>query len=255
MIARSWLHAQLQRVLQHTDHRHRLVIIVGQSGSGKSTICRQLQVHHQLAALHYCDRFDRSSIESATIIRSIADQLAHRLSGFQSTPHNAADVLHDWQSALHRMIVRPLVDICDDQQQPMFILIDGIDEDMDVVPNCIDVVTALVDRLPDWMSLVVTCTTMVIDRLLNDQHLIIQLDDMRQSCVTADLQQLILDRIDGRLALHVDPNAADSLARLHILCAGNWCYIELVLGAIERRQINVDDVATLPVGIDALYLW
>lgn len=279
-LCREWTFAKIGHYLEQRPTSGGL-LIAGGPGSGKTAICselyrptvlrsRQHELSNRLAAVHFCQRSDAASLEAATLIRSLADQLAKcpALSDELSV-RRADEQVRKWletpqcqnypkEAAMHA-IVEPLMAI-QPPAQSLFILIDSLDETnlADDDPNFCDLMVFLASSLPPWLLLVCTarrgCRAATI-RLSSFRKVI--LDDLRRSCVVRDVQQYILRRLDiePELRQQLDTETAEMLNQLHIKSAGCFLYLMLVLDGVRDGFIRLREVQHIPGTLNGLYLW
>lgn len=277
---REWTFAKIAHYLDQRPTSGGL-LIVGGSGSGKTAICselnrptvlrsRQHELSNRLAAIHFCQRSDAASLEAATLIRSLADQLAKCPALCNQLSIRMADgQVRKWletpqcqnypKEAIMHAIVEPLAAI-EPPARPLLMIIDSVDETnlADDDPNFCDLMVFLASSLPAWLLLVCTarrgCRAATI-RLSSFRK--VTLDDLRRSCVVRDVQQYILRRLDiePELRQQLDTETAEMLNQLHIKSAGCFLYLMLVLDGVRDGFIRLREVQHIPGTLNGLYLW
>uniref|UniRef100_A0A914WY43 Ankyrin repeat domain-containing protein 50 n=1 Tax=Plectus sambesii TaxID=2011161 RepID=A0A914WY43_9BILA len=277
---REWTFTKIAHYLDQRPTSGGL-LIAGGSGSGKTAICselstptvprsRQHELSNRLAAIHFCQRSDAASLEAATLIRSLADQLAKCPAlAKELSVMMADDQVRKWletpqcqnypKEAIIHAIVEPLTAI-QAPAQSLFIIVDSVDETnlADDDPNFCDLMMFLASSLPAWLLVVCTarrgCRAATI-RLSSFRKVI--LDDLRRSCVVRDVQQYILRRLDiePELRQQLDTETAEMLNQLHIKSAGCFLYLMLVLDGVRDGFIRLREVQHIPGTLNGLYLW
>jgi hypothetical protein len=260
------------------------LVITGASGAGKTAFVKYL--HGKLdeptdeqaisvVAVHYCQRYDAASAEVATVLRTLAEQLATHA----STPNAYRRAYADVDNALHAhlrpraclrrpvqsaltAIVEPLCAAGDGATPPpLVILIDALDESICESGDSAlsSLLAGIAPHLPHWLTLV--CTTSIVDAVIGTfttqiAH-DISIDDTRTTPhIAGDMQTYVLARLDrdSRLRSQLDGETAEMLNQL-TSTTGNMLYVQLLLDGVRDGFVRMRELPHIPATLNGLYLW
>ncbi len=280
---RQWIFEAIEDWLKHSSER--FFILTGEPGVGKSALAARLtQVREDMAAFHFCIAGRNSTIRAATVLRSLAAQLAENLPGYGEAlattieptqlsiqpeirvgemtggeitgviiqnlhagePHEELDIL----------LRAPLAEL-PTPPTPVIILVDSLDEAVTYQgqSNLVTLLAGL-DDLPSWVRFV--CTSRPERRVLRyfeglAAHVLaaesqMNLEDLRLYITNRLAKKEIAARVQ---AAEVEP--AELSARLVELSEGNFLYAKILLDDMQAGRQRLDDLAALPGSLDEVY--
>lgn len=262
---REWLFNRVDAWLGRARSESALVIC-GDPGIGKSAFIAELAHRNpggRVVACHFCTREDRLTLEGGAFVSSLAAMLASRL------PHYAP-VLEDSEiqaalrqaqaypgQALDRVIVAPLSRLPAPASGTCLILVDGLDEAMTASlhagtaddGNIVSLLASRLGRLPSWLRIVATAR--------RDQHTAEELAGLRADTIDAqagenmrDLANYVGTQVRNALQTGDPASVTDDIVRAS---DGNFLYAKSVLRELERDQIPLGSLGSLPVGMSGFY--
>ncbi|VDM45662.1 unnamed protein product [Toxocara canis] len=89
----------------------------------------QLESEPELAAVHYCTPLYPESLETATLLRNIANQLVLRFPNLVIPKLTSVTIITHQVDALEHLMVKPLLSL-PRPKSPLFVLIDGCDSEI-----------------------------------------------------------------------------------------------------------------------------
>lgn len=291
---RKWLFEKIHdtvfkgKAVEQELPRYRGVAILGQAGSGKTSVCQQLlhpnendsiqkALSANIIAYHSCESDSQQSCDVGQFIRNIALQLGkhEKLAKYKElyNSNNIQDIVnkeHQNEEIINvfkKVIVDPIKS-CDVQDHRLLLIVDSIDEslfeggssqDTDVITICNLLVISLQQNLfPPWLRLIITARRQSRDMMKMFSGLKkITLDDLKKSYVVKDVQQYILDRLDSEPALrkHLTRHTAEQFNLLHVKSNGCILYLEQILNNVIKGVLTVEDISDIPGTLNGLYLW
>lgn len=287
---REWVFEKIKNTLEKRkdkNPKYRGLAILGQPGSGKTSICLQLvnpnnsktiekELSQSVIAYHFCQTQNELSLNVCQFIRNLALQLCKQeslanYSKLYQTPaiQNLLKKDHENQDLVNvfkKVILDPLKS-CHVENQNFLVVVDSVDEaliddshrDTDVITICDLLVIALQqDLFPPWLCLLITARRQSKDFVKMFSGLRkITLDDLKKSYVVKDVQQYILDRLDADADLrkHLTRNTAEKFNLLHVKSNGCILYLEKILDSVIKGDLSMEDVSEIPGTLNGLYLW
>lgn len=125
------------------------LLITGAPYTGKTVFAKQIESDAQLAASHYCSRLYPESLETATLLKNIANQLICRFPNLVVPNLATITLISQQEEALEHFIVRPLLSL-PRPKLPLFLLIDGIEKSL------LPLLLQMSRTFPKWLKLVAT---------------------------------------------------------------------------------------------------
>ena len=288
---RQWLFEKIHDTVEKGKNldspKYRGVAILGQAGSGKTSVCLQLlypnesdsiqkELSENIIACHFCEADNQKSLDVGQFIRNLALQLCkhERLANYKQQ-YNSSDIQdlaekehknEDIINIFKKVIVDPL-NSCEVQNQKLILIVDSIDEslfegntsDTNVITICSLLVIALQQNLlPPWLRLIITARRQSRDVMKMFSGLRkITLDDLKKLYIVKDVQQYILDRLDAEpdLRQHLTRNTAEQFNLLHVKSNGCILYLEQILDNVIKGVLTIEDVSDIPGTLNGLYLW
>ncbi|CAB3979438.1 Ankyrin repeat domain-containing 50 [Paramuricea clavata] len=288
---RQWLFEKIHDTIEKGKNldppKYRGVAILGQAGSGKTSVCLQLlqpnendsikkELSENIIAYHFCEADNQQSLDVSQFIRNIVLQLCkHEKLANYKQQYNSSDIQdlvkkehknEDIINIFKKVIVDPLK-ACEVKNQRLLLIVDSIDEslfegsspDTDVITICSLLVIALQQNLlPPWLRLIITARRQSRDVMKMFSGLRkITLDDLKKSYVVKDVQQYILDRLDADpdLRKHLTRHTAEQFNLLHVKSNGCILYLEQILDNVIKGVLTIEDVSDIPGTLNGLYLW
>lgn len=288
---RQWLFEKIQDIVEKDKNldepKYRGVVILGQAGSGKTTVCQQLlrpnksqstqnDLFEKIIAYHFCDTNDKQSLDVYKFVQNIAlqlyknEKLAEKrrqyymtlIANIMKDEHKNEDIVNIFK----KVIVCPLQDYSTNNER-LIILVDSIDESMidnegsntDAIDICNLFVIALQQcALPSWLKFVITTRrqSREIIKMFSGMRKV-TLDDLKKSYVVKDVQQYILDRLDSEVELrkHLTHDTAEMFNLLQVKSNGCILYLEQILDNIIKGVLTIQDAVEIPGTLNGLYLW
>jgi hypothetical protein len=288
---RQWLFEKIHDTVEKGKNldspKYRGVAILGQAGSGKTSVCLHLlhpnendnirkELSGNIIAYHFCEADNQQSLDVSEFIRNLALQLCkHEKLANYKQHYNSSDIQNlaekehkneDIINIFKKVIVDPLK-ACEVENQRLLLIVDSIDEslfegsssDTDVITICSLLVIALQQNLlPPWLRLIITARRQSRDVMKMFSGLKkITLDDLKKSYIVKDVQQYILDRLDVEPALrkHLTRDTAEQFNLLHVKSNGCILYLEQILDNVIKGVLTIEDVSDIPGTLNGLYLW
>ncbi|KAE9417856.1 hypothetical protein Angca_009224 [Angiostrongylus cantonensis] len=180
----------------------------------------QIQSSSDCVATHFCLVESADSTESATLLRSLADQLCKRFPNLVLPKLSTVTLLADHDHALHQYLTLPLASL-PSPSKPLFILIDNI------LPHIYDLILAINRCLPSWMRLVVTSRPLAP----SDQYKFERFHDLVLSECIDELDRFIEVRLPQ--CLHCEVLDA---------CEGSWFFVDQLARAVDAGIVVPDRV-------------
>jgi hypothetical protein len=281
---RDWLFEKIDNWLHNTNQR--FFILTGEPGSGKSAIAARLtQVRpDNILAYHFCIAGRNNTVVPGSVLRSLAAQLADTLPDYGLALANTINPAQlrievninvktmtggqitgvvienlkptDPETEIDILIRAPLTTM-PSPDKPCFILIDSLDEAVTHrgQVNLVDLL-AEVDDFPAWVRFL--CTSRPEESVSSYFY---DLDPYWLEAGSQDNLADIKTYIDRRLGtealtahLQAASLAPETLtAHLAELADGNFLYVTVLLDDIEAGRQPLDNLASLPTGIDDIY--
>jgi hypothetical protein len=265
---RQWLFDEIDA--WRASSREGALLITGDPGVGKSAIVAEL-VHQnpggQVLAYHCCQADTPETLRPDRFIRSLAAMIASRLGAYAAQLDNpsVADALaegncaRDPGSAFEAGLLAPLEILTAPVEGVRYILVDALDEALALRDGqtIVEMLASRLERLPAWLRFVATTRKerAVLDRLRGLRAREVCAQDPRN---LADVDAYIISR------LHT-PNLAERLVQagrtpqevarlLGEKSQGNFLYVQQALQGLERDLSPLDELQTLPPGLNGLYL-
>ena len=265
---RQWLFDEIDAWRTSSDEP--ALLITGDPGTGKSAVVAQL-LHlnpgSQVLAYHCCQADTPATLEPWRFVRSLAAMIASQSDAYAAQLDDPSIKEHLSESAcredpatsLERGILTPLESLHAPDNGARYLLVDALDEALaKQTPGLtiVDLLATRLNRMPGWLRVVATTRKEpeVLDRLggLRAREL-----DTQEEENLHDLRQYIRLRLESpNLAAalaHGDRSASDVIDILVDRSEGNFLYVQQALEGVERQQVALSDLDTLPPGLGALY--
>ncbi|UMM22907.1 hypothetical protein L5515_003884 [Caenorhabditis briggsae] len=209
--------------------RSRRLEIVGKEHCGKTWFAKKLSEMSECVACHFCRPDEPQSSESATVIRSIGEQLMRRFPNLVLPRLTTVTLLEDTVAALDHFLRLPL-ETMPSTSKPVFIVIDSVEDDETNL-----LIEMLINILPTWIRMVTTSRQESPTRKPDDAKEIVELDSMND----VDFERFIRSKLPH---CHVEEVREAS--------EGSWFYVEQLSRAVEMGMIPSDLVP--PIGVEKM---
>ena len=167
-VGRRWLFNQLESFFEKNNDISG-VVLVGDPGSGKTTIMRQLLfsqnssrfIHDNIIAFHFCQFDNKTTHNGETFVKSLVEQLSDKVAGFEDSVQNVGAqnrpdrCKDDLIGCAQVNVLEPLNNLKMPPETKKFILIDALDECHESV--IMTILQGQRIRLPSWIKLLVSC--------------------------------------------------------------------------------------------------
>jgi TIR domain len=262
---REWLFDRVNAWLGEAASESALVIC-GDPGIGKSAFIAELADRNpggRVVACHFCTREDRLTLEGGAFVSNLAGMLASRLPHYAPVleDHEIQAALRQVQAypgqALDRVIVAPLSRLPAPASGACLILVDGLDEAMTASlhagtaddGNIVSLLASRLGRLPSWLRVIATAR--------RDQHTADELAGLRADIIDAQAEENMRDlanyvgaQVRSGLRAGNPASVTDEIVKAS---DGNFLYAKSVLRELERDQIPLGSLGSLPVGMSGFY--
>ncbi|PSB33706.1 WD40 repeat domain-containing protein [Stenomitos frigidus] len=262
----------------------RFFILVGKPGAGKSAVAAYLtKIRPDIVAHHFCIARRNNTIDPNSVLLSLAAQLVENLPGYAEALVNTITPLHlsvsvsidieiirDSQvrgviiehlhtnnpgEALDIILHRPILAISSQIQEPILILLDALDEAIAFSSN--DNLVRLLASANDLSSYVrFLCTTRSEQRVWSylDISKIYRYDLKNQS---STIYRYINSRL-SRNALQIKIQNLQNTREIFTnelleKSQDNFLYVKLLLDEIESDRYSINELASLPSGLNKIY--
>jgi hypothetical protein len=264
-VGREWLFNRVNGWL-YAARSESALLITGEPGIGKSAFIAEMahrNLDGRVAAYHFCTREDRLTLEPGAFVSNLAAMLVGRLPALAPLLDDGKlkFALREARSypghALDEVIIGPLSRLPAPADGTRLILLDALDEAMSVAPvgeatdneNIVSLLASRLDRLPSWLRVIATARP--------DRRTSLELAGLRADVIEAraeenvrDLTQFVDARVRTGLRVTNRAAVAHQIARV---ADGNFLYAKSVLRGLERDQISLDSLDSLPAGMSGFY--
>ena len=260
---REWVFDSVQNWLDDRSSQHRVMVISGNAGMGKSVIaaviCKRMQEAGRLSGSHFCRYNNVRYCKPQLMIQSLACHLSHALPQYkqalvaQLSRNLGTDLNNMGVEELFALLFKEPLSAVGDPGRNMLMVIDGLDEsEYQGRSELLNVIANQFCKLPIWIRFLVTTRPAlnIAERLKHLKPLELQsdgednLEDVRVFCLK-------------RLERVVKPaNVGELVERLVLKSEGLMLYAHfLILSTTESASISHerDLVGSSPLGIFAVY--
>jgi ankyrin repeat protein len=274
-IGRRWLFEQLEDLFQKNDSLNG-VLLVGDPGSGKTTIMKQLVnsrnnsshfIHENIIAYHFCEYDKKTTRDGKNFVKSLVEQLSRNVPGFKESIEN-----EEIQNKLHNCkndpigcaqvtVLEPLRALKISPETKKFILIDALDECHEKKGSYNEIIEVLHGQEPrpsSWFKLLVSSrkeTTIVgkmseigVKTIAIDATSKLNLDDVRS------FAQEMISRYNFRKenGESMKEKLTESIETILKKTDGNFLFIQKLLEHWAKKPDRIN-LASIPSDMTYVY--
>ena len=260
---REWVFDSVQNWLDDRSSQHRVMVISGNAGMGKSVIaaviCKRMQEAGRLSGSHFCQYNNVRYCKPQLMIQSLACHLSHTLPEYkralveQLSRNLGTDLNNMGVEELFALLFKEPLSAVGDPGRNMLMVIDGLDESEYKGRNeLLDVIANQFCKLPIWIRFLVTTRPAlnIAEKLKHLKPLELQSDGEEN---LEDVRVFCLKRLEHVVKL---ANVGELVERLVLKSEGLMLYAHfLILSTTESASISHegDLVGSSPSGISAVY--
>ena len=260
---REWVFDSVQNWLDDRSSQHRVMVISGNAGMGKSVIaaviCKRMQEAGRLSGSHFCQYNNVRYCKPQLMIQSLACHLSHALPEYkqalveQLSRNLGTDLTHMGVEELFALLFKEPLSTLGDPGRDMLMVIDGLDESEYRGRNeLLDVIANQFCKLPIWIRFVVT-TRPALNITDNLKHLKpLELKSNAEENLE-DVRVFCLKRLEHIVKT---ANVAEFVERLVLKSEGLMLYAHFLILSITENASIVQEgnlVDSLPSGISSVY--
>jgi len=253
---REWL-AQDVNAWRLKDTDSRVLLLTGAPGVGKSSFAAWMAHFNKsnIIASHFIEYNKSDSKSPKHIVKSIAFQIACHLADFRKSLLKLSDINHlddkNTNELFNYLLVDPLYLSIKGYEERYAVIIDALDEASDdSADSLVDVIAHEADKLPEWLTFVITSRPNpdILRRLSHLNPIQISTSDDRNK---KDLRLFLKHWVDDKnISLF---NLDDVVAKIIEASEGNFLYLKNFCAAVDAGWLNVNDTDCYPRGLTGMY--
>lgn len=275
---RTWLYQEMDEALEQTDTRG--VLLIGNPGSGKTAFVCQLLcsrtsspfIHDRILGYHFCMHSDKGTQSAAKFVRNLANMAASRIEDYRDILSRDSFVQRVLQQSCTQYpewcfqegIITPLKKLKRKPKQPLYVIIDALDECAADKGEILSMLKSKVHRLPMWLKLIITSrnTSTITTSFKGMPRLELRSDDERNledidsylSNKIYPLQGSIISRIKAYFLIR-DNNAPTQrvVSTLVEKSQGNFLFVRLVLNFLLTPTESFSWTENVPITLDNIF--
>ena len=167
---RTWLYQEMDEALEQTKTRG--VLLIGNPGSGKTAFVCQLLcsrtsspiIRDRILGYHFCMHSDKGTQSAAKFVQNLANMAASRIEDYRDILSRDSFVqrvlqqscTQDPEWCFQEGIITPLNKLKRKPKQPLYVIIDALDECATDKGEILSMLKSKVHRLPMWLKLIIT---------------------------------------------------------------------------------------------------
>lgn len=251
---REWLFDEVKAWLKE-ENGSRLFFITGVPGIGKTAVATHL-LHNfpGIGAFHLCRRENSEKSSPRRAVCTLAYQLSTQLPEYRElllTMNLKKEIKRCNDVALFdTLIVQPLNKSVDKLNQPLVILIDGLDEaSIDGRNSMAQFIALEFEKLPKWFRFIIFSRP--------EEEVVLPLQSFHPRTLSSDSshnQQDIRSYLEKRLKRFNTRKRYNAI--LDILqnkANGNFLYVKHVCDEIEKENLKFEEPDKFPTGLGSIY--
>ena len=260
---REWVFDRVQNWLNDRSSQHRVMVISGNAGMGKSVvsavICKRMREAGRLSGSHFCQFNNVRYSKPQLMIQSLACHLSHALPEYkralveQLSRNLGTDLNNMGVEELFALLFKEPLSGVGDPGRNMLMVIDGLDESEYKGRNeLLDVIANQFCKLPIWIRFLVT-TRPALNIAEKLKHLIPLKLKSNDAENIEDVRVLCVKRLQRVVKLE---NMSEFIEQLVLKSEGLMLYAHfLILAITENASIfhEGDLVGSSPSGMSAVY--
>ena len=260
---REWVFDRVQNWLNDRSSQHRVMVISGNAGMGKSVvsavICKRMREAGRLSGSHFCQFNNVRYSKPQLMIQSLACHLSHALPEYkralveQLSRNLGTDLNNMGVEELFALLFKEPLSGVGDPGRNMLMVIDGLDESEYKGRNeLLDVIANQFCKLPIWIRFLVTTRPAlnIAEKLKHLNPLKLKSNDAEN---IEDVRVLCVKRLQRVVKLE---NMSEFIEQLVLKSEGLMLYAHfLILAITENASIfhEGDLVGSSPSGMSAVY--
>ena len=260
---REWVFDRVQNWLDDRSSQNRVMVIKGDTGTGKSVIaaviCKRMQEAGRLSGSHFCQYNNVRYCKPQLMIQSLACHLSHALPEYkralveQLSRNLGTDLNNMGVEELFALLFKEPLSAVGDPGRNMLMVIDGLDESEYQGRNeLLDVIANQFCKLPIWIRFLVTTRPAlnIAEKLKHLKPLKLKSNDAEN---IEDVRVFCLKRLQRVVKLE---NVGEFIEQLVLKSEGLMLYAHfLILAITENPSIfhEGDFVSSSPSGINVVY--
>ena len=260
---REWVFDRVQNWLDDRSSQHRVMVISGKAGMGKSVIsaviCKRMEEAGRLAGNHFCQYNNVSYCKPQLMIQSLACHLSHALSEYRSalvkqlSRNLGTDLNNKGLEDLFALLLKEPLNAVADPGRNMLMVIDALDEsEYEGKNELLDVIENQFCKLPKWIRFLVTTrpAAFITEQLKHLNPFELQTEDKNNLADVRLFCQKKLEHLNK--ARHVE----EFVEKLVSISEGLMLVAHFLINYIKDKNafpIEGDLDASLPLGISSVY--
>ena len=260
---RKWLLKEVDDWSLGEKNESNILVLKAGPGFGKSVfaakLCEDFKKNGKLAACHFCDFSDSNLRNPMMMLQSLASQMCENIHGFKEKLLDQLKRPHKIQSlkdAFGVYLQNPLDELQKDEQEPLLLVIDGLDECAAVEKNgIVNLIADYFPDLPDHIRVLVTSRPEISLTKLNG---IPEFDvGIKDSNNESDIA-MYLKHFLPSIAQRNDSSNSGVLKQLVSMCEGSFLYAFHVQCELKKRddlnKMTVQEIVNIvPKSLDSVY--
>ena len=260
---RKWLLKEVDDWFLGKKPESSILVLKAGPGFGKSVfaakLCEDFKKNGKLAACHFCDFSDSNLRSPMMMLQSLVSQMCENIHGFKERLLDQLKRPHKVQSlkdAFGVYLQNPLDELQKDEQEPLLLVIDGLDECAAVEKNgIVNLIADYFPDLPDHIRVLVTSRPEISLTKLNG---IPEIDvGIKDSNNESDIA-MYLKHFLPSIAQRNDNSNSGVLKQLVSMCEGSFLYAFHVQCELRKRddlnKMTVQEIVHIvPKSLDSVY--
>ena len=275
---RTWLYQEMDEVLEQTETRG--VLLIGNPGSGKTAFVCQLLcsrtsspiIHDRILGYHFCMHSDKGTQSAAKFVQNLANMAASRIEGYRDILSRDSFVqrvlqqscTQDPEWCFQEGIITPLNKLKRKPKQPLYVIIDALDECAADKGEILSMLKSKVHRLPIWLKLIITSryTSSITTSFKGMPSLELRSNDERNledienyvSNKIYPLQGSIISRIKAYFLIRNNDSPTQRIVSTLVKKSqGNFLFVRVVLNVLLTSANGYNWTGNVPKTLDNIF--